>query len=123
MANSLLPDQIGFIPSGIGSTGSFQSSQLTFGLNITGGWQSIGFGPNGQPDILQNLTINISDNNANPQFTPIIISIKPADIISIILSNTNAPNDFYFSLKEVAVCEDSVEKRMVILASQTYLPS
>ncbi len=124
MANSILPNQIGFVPSG-SANGSFQYSKLILGRNITGGWQSIGFGPDGQPDILQDLTINISDYETNPGFSPIVIRMRTLDLVDIFNANPNAPDDFLISFKEVAICESDndgnvSEKRMIVLASQTY---
>lgn len=124
MANSILSNQIGFLPSGV-NEGNFQYSKLVLGKNITGGWQSIGFGPDGQPDILQDLTINITDYQQFPRATPIVIRLRTLDLASIITNNPAVPNDLLFSLKEVAICEvddsgEAVEKRMIILASQTY---
>ncbi len=120
MQNSILPTQVGFIPSGMHPTNGFQSSQLVFGKNITGGWQAVGFGIDGQPDVLQGLTINISSNQTVPVATPIVVRMRPEDIVAIILANPNAPSDFNFTFKEVAICDGGIEKRMVVLASQVY---
>lgn len=128
MANSILPNQIGFLPAGSGVGGIYQGSALVFGKNPTGGWQSVGFGSNGQPDILQSLKINISSTGVSPAAAPIVINIRSEDVLSL-YGNTHAPRTFQFNLKEVFICEvdpttqESVEKCMVVLASQTYLPS
>ncbi len=127
MANSLLPTQIGSIASGLNSSDVFQPSKVVIGNNITGGFQAVGFGTNGSPSILQDLVINITTNQQYPTTSPIIIRIN-ADDLSSITSNPNAPLDFVIKIKEVSICEvdditnESVEKRMVVLASQTYLP-
>jgi hypothetical protein len=55
------------------------------------------------------------------------MTMNAKDLYTIISANSNVPNPVNFTLKEVAVCETdssgkTVEKRMIVLASDTYLP-
>lgn len=120
-ANPLLvptstPTQLGYVPSGIAGT-VFVPSQVTIGRSTTGGWEAGGFGNAGRPDSLQLLTVNLTNRDAT---MPAKLSFDVSDVYAIISGNSNAPRNMFFRLTEVSVCVDSVEKKAMILMSQTY---
>lgn len=130
--NSLLPTQIGFIPGvdGSGEQVKNQTSELVLGRNVTGDWEAIGFGKNGRPDYLEKVTLNIAYRMGdNTKVLPLRITIDANVVYDIWMNNADTPSDgFNLITKEVAVCEtddegNSTEKRMIILASETYLPT
>lgn len=114
------PTQIGYIQSGVRGP-IFTPSEVVIGRDVTGSWEAAGFGAQGRPDALQKITINLSPQDGLDLPGKIIIDVQ--DVLSIMDDNDNAPDNMYFRLTEVSICESGVEKRMVVLASQTYLPS
>ncbi len=54
-------------------------------------------------------------------------TLDVSQLLAITSGNPNAPQTFNFALREASVCEivngSSTEKAMMIIASQTYLPS
>lgn len=132
LVNPSLPNQIGYTPfqQDAGSSASSfvgSGSSVIFGRNVTGGWEGVGFGSGGRPNPLQKIVINLSD--VRPGISPSVpglIRIDVNDLVSIIQSGGSVvPTQFDMKFREVAVCEmddngDTTEKRMVVLASQTY---
>lgn len=117
MPNTFHPTQIGYTPSG-----QAQQSILVLGKNVSASWQSIGFGPNGQPDIVEKIYINLT-KTADPTTTIGTITLNVADLQSIIAGNSHATSAaLTFGLREVDVCDNGTAKKMIILASATYLP-
>lgn len=118
----LFPAQIGFIPKKEG-----QKSEIIIGKDVSVEYEAIGFGADARPEELNSLTINISDGSVTPSVKKLSIKIDIADVLAIIAANPSVPSNLTVSLKEASVCEvvgeETVEKRMLILASQTYLPS
>lgn len=118
-----LPPQIGYTPSG-----SQFGSRVVIGGNPTGAWEAVGLGPNGRPGFISGLQINVTNIMPGVNTTvPGVINISAGDLMTLIAMNATSghvPTQLNFKLTEVAVCEESgdatVEKRMVILASQTY---
>ena len=121
---SFLPPQIGFVPSGTN-----QTSHVVIGRDITGSWEAVGFGPDGRPDIAQQIRFNLVNRVSDTEFTqPIQIVLDTFDLVVLLNSNPNAPEVFYISAREVAICSgddngNTTEARMVVLASQPYLPA
>jgi hypothetical protein len=124
MPNSFFDPYVGFVPSG----------QLVIGQDPTVNWEAIGFGQNGRPNGMGTLTINIC-SSGNGSFTKMAsLQIAAGDLLTIMAANQNAPGNngaddktFNFALTEVAVCSgddsgNTQEARMVIWASQMYLP-
>jgi hypothetical protein len=122
------PTQVGTIPSGFSQN---QASQVVIGRNVsiadnTPTPEAYGFGKSGRPDFIESFTINLTQNSSadkkiNTDLTNrAVIYMDVTDLVSIRESNENAPTRFDFTLKEVSICENGVEKKMVILASQTY---
>lgn len=121
--NPITPTQIGYVPY---SSGNSLVSNLVFGRNTTGSWEAVGFGSQGRPDPLNQLAINLTDTRPSASISmPGIINIDVSDLLSVInAAGSQAPHQFSFKMREVAVCEEnngvSTEKRMMVLASQTY---
>lgn len=122
MPNTLHPTQIGYTP-----IGSAYQSTVTIGGNASPGtWEAIGFGQNGRPDYMERLVINlvspsgVAPNQITRKGTCVL---DVTQLIAIINGNSNAPSTgFAFALREVDVCENGTAKKMVVFASQTYLP-
>lgn len=142
--NTVLPTQIGYIPLPSVNISGSASGQITVVGNpstegvssvvmgrSTGSWEAVGVGKGGRPDILNNLLINLTNSTVSGGLTmPGIVNIDVQDLVSVIASRgSRAPKQFNFKMREVSVCEqndagNSEEKKMMILASQTYpLPS
>ncbi len=125
MSNTFYPTQIGSIP-----TGTAQDSRLIFGRNPNVPWEAPGFGQYGRPDTIQQVEMFItSQSGAQLAFstTPLVatVLIDATSMYNVLMTNPVAPQTgFFFSLREVSVCEvvgsSSVERKMMILASQTY---
>ena len=139
MASQIFPTQLGYTP-----VGSSLGSQITLGRDTSFGdvtFEAIGVGAKGRPDSLEKVVINISKlknaDGVNSTYDTVCdISLNIADILALAAANSNFPKDqsdntlptLSLRLTEVSTCEtddsgNGVEKRMVILASQTYLPA
>lgn len=123
MASSLYPPNIGFIPIS-GQGGTIQTPTLTLGRDVSVTWEAVGFGGGGRPDYIKTVIINLTDNTVMTAPTKkAAISIDVADVLTIIASNANATTAaLTLKLREVDVCDDGTAKKMMILASATYLP-
>ncbi len=129
MSNTFYPTQIGSIP-----TGTTQDSRLIFGRNPNVPWEAPGFGQYGRPDLLQQFEIFLAPVSGaqTAQLSnglAATVLIDATSIYNVIVSNPTAPTSgFFFSMREVSVCETTgagssagtVERKMMILASQTY---
>lgn len=121
MSNTFHPTQIGSIPSGTN-----RDSRLIIGRNPNISWEAPGFGPGGRPDSLQQFQIFLTANSGDQmgyQTTPLAatVLIDARQMFNVISTNPYAPQTgFFFAMREVSVCEAGVEKKMMILASQTY---
>ena len=131
MSNSIVPSQIGYT-----SPGSDLRSQIYLGRDTFVNFEAIGLGANQRPDALQSLKINISKIVNYGKSDQLIetrgsIYLDIDDIIKIQSSDyypsteDGGAENLMLQLKEVSVCEqdkdgNSVEKRMVIIGSQTY---
>jgi len=131
-SNTSNPTQIGYTPLGYTGLGS----QVVIGRNTRSEWEAIGYGSGARPDILQQFVINLSYQGDffnpvsadNPLATDTNITLNVADIVTAFSGNlANFPSTLSLKLTEVSVCEmvsgESREKRMIIIGSQTYLPS
>lgn len=119
MANSFFPSQIGFQPTGV--NGVIGTSQLFFGRTISGQspYDGPGFGAGGRPDYLQTMTINLVTPTEAGLVQRGTVTLNAQDLATIISGNSEAKN-LAFSFRQLAVCEDGVEKGMVFLASQAF---
>lgn len=123
MMSQTLPPQIGYNPSG-----SQFGSRVVIGGNPTGAWEAVGLGPNGRPGFISGLQINVTNLQPSvPTTVPGVINISAGDLMALIAMNATSghvPTQLNFKLTEVSICEDidgsSEERRMVVLASQTY---
>ncbi len=118
MPYTITPPQLGFIPSGIN-----QDSELIIGRDPTVAFEGVGTGPGGRPDTVQKINFYMTRLDTNIPTKVATISIDATGIYSIISTNPNAPQNFFFQMREFAVCESGVEKRAVFMASQNYLPA
>ncbi len=116
--NSLIPTQIGFVPSGVNV-----GSQFIVGKDIASSWEGAGLGPNGRPDIAQSITFFMTNVVAGVQTKVGSVSIDASGMAAVMTSNANAPKSFHFQMREFAVCESGAEKRVLVMASETYLPA
>ncbi len=116
--NTFHPTQIGYT-----STGFAGGSQFYIGRDLTSDWEAAGFGLRGRPDYVERVYINLTEVSglAEPQRRG-HMSIDVNSLSQVLAINPNAPSTgFHFGLREVSICEDGVEKNMMVLASQTYL--
>lgn len=112
------PTQIGYTP-----TGSAYGSQVVIGRNMSAGnWEAIGFGAAGRPDPVERVYFNLSQiSGVNPAVQKATIAIDTKSLLNIITANPNAPTTgFYFSFRELQVCDGGVLKAMAFLSSQPY---
>lgn len=126
--STLHPTQIGTIPSGFIQT---IPSQVVIGRDVSienPSYEAFGFGIGGRPDFIEKVVINLTKNTSadktqNGTLTKFATaSINVEDLITIVNSNSNASSALSFTLKEVDVCDNGVAKKMIVLASDTYLP-
>ncbi len=135
--NTSNPTQIGFIPYNTEDPNT-QRSSVIIGRDTTTDWEAIGYGSGARPDVLQYMAINLSYprdvvnpiSADNPLASNTYIQLDVTDIKAAKLANPeNFPTTLTLIMKEIAVCEiddetgEAVEKRMVGIFSQTYLPS
>lgn len=109
------PVQIGFTPSG-----HALGSQVVVGRDISSNFEGAGFGMQGRPDFLEKFTINLTKNTNGALSKIGTATFNVQDIETIRASNSNVSTNLTFSFKEVAVCDNGIERRMIILASQVY---
>lgn len=120
MSNSFYPPQIGFVPTGLSNTR--YNSSLVLGRNNNMSWEAIGFGSQGRPDNLEYLNINITNVSGAAPSTKAVISLNIGDIQSLINANANATAAaLTFKLREVLVCDGNTNKKMMVIASDTYI--
>ena len=125
MPNSIVPTTIGSLPS----TSTFGST-LVLGKDVTADFEAVGLGIDGRPDVLNLLQINLSqyDPSSDGNLLPVVsFIIDPLDILELQKNNPAITSPIFLNFKEVAICEtddegNSTEKRMIVLASDTYLP-
>lgn len=139
MGNSLLNPFNGYTTNGttnsIDGNGNASQAQYIVGRDLNLNIEAFGMGSQGRPDAVENLIINISQISANNSLNTIALPAKVAsvqinlnDIISLMATNPNIPQDGSFTLKltEVDVCNTvagvSTPMKMLVLASQVYAP-
>lgn len=116
---SFYPSNIGFLPTG--ANGVAQTSTLYFGRDIAATYDAIGFGAGGRPDYVSIVQIPLVQRAVDGTLTKQgTITLDVGAIVSGRASNSNLPSNLNLVLKEVAVCDAGVAKRMMIVASQTY---
>lgn len=124
MPNTFYPTQLGYLPTGV--NGVANTSTLFLGRDLTSAtaYDGPGFGAGGRPDYVQKVIINLTERATNGTLTQRgTITINVDDIVSAVSSNSNVPANLNLTLREVAVCDNGTNKRMMILASQTYAAS
>lgn len=122
MTPSFYPPQIGFLPTG--TADGVQVSSVFIGRS-SGSYEGIGYGQGGRPDYASFVQINLTNRVGAPGATQVItqygsITLNVADLITAKAANTQVPTNLNLILKEVAVCESGVNRRMMVIASQTY---
>lgn len=116
MSNSFFPPQIGFVPSGQANT-----SSLYLGQNAGVSWEAVGFGPNGRPDVLETVYLNLSKTIAGMSTQVAQIALSASGVQTIITAHANAGAAAKtFQIREVDVCDAGVAKKMLVIASATY---
>lgn len=108
------PTQQGYLPTGVNGTALVSTYFL--GRNTSGTYEGIGIGQGGRPDPLQVLNINLTSPNGGTPFQKGTITINVEDLMNIV----GGPSRYNMTLKEVHVCENGTNKKMIVLASQTY---
>lgn len=120
MSQSFFPSQIGFIPTG--SAGVVKTSSLYLGRDPSLAWEAVGFGLQGRPDYLQTLVINLTKLQAGVPTIVGTLTLNVQDLQDIITANANATTPaLNMKLRQVSVCDAGVAKKMMIIASSTYL--
>lgn len=120
MSSSFYAPQIAFVPTGLNNTR--YNSSVVLGRNRNVVWEAVGFGAEGRPDDLEYLNINITNVSGAMPVTKAVISLNIGDIQTMIAANANATAAaLTFKLRQVSVCDGSVNKKMMILGSNTYL--
>ena len=126
MASTIIPSQIGYT-----APGSAKRSQIYMGKNVAVGFEAIGLGLNGRPDVLEAFKIHISKIDKEGVASPAgAFYFDITDVLEI-QAKTNFPKvkgvaeELFFKPREVSICEidkdgNGVEKNMVIFGSQTY---
>ncbi len=123
MSNTIIPSQFGYT-----APNTTNRSQIYLGRNSNlgdSGFEAVGQGAGGRPDVLQALKIYLTKEDGSPLGA---IHIDVSDIVTLKAANSNIPTELFLKLTEVSVCEindvtgESEEKRMVILGSPTYNP-
>lgn len=119
MANTLYPTNIGFLPTGV--NGTVGVSSVFIGRATSGSFEGVGFGAGGRPDYAQTVQINLTQRAGDGTLTQKgSITLNVADIIAAKTANSNLPDNLNLTLREVAVCDGGVNKRMLIVASAPY---
>lgn len=116
MANTILPSQLGFTP-----TGSSQGSQFFIGRNVNVDWEGVGVGSDGRPDPLDRMYIYFTSGVGDIPIQWGHIDLDVSQFLETIAANPNAPTTgFQLAMRQVLVCDAGVTKNMMIIASQTY---
>jgi hypothetical protein len=132
MANTIIPSQLGY-----NAPGSTNRSEVWIGRDVSVSFEAVGLGKGRRPDALEALKINISkiENAGQSNETVTLVSSLYLDVTDVleITNQANYPStngvkdELFLKLREFAVCEDTdndgigdTEKRVVILASQSY---
>jgi hypothetical protein len=118
MANPYYPTQMGYLPTG--SNGVANTSTFVVGRDITANYEAVGLGAGGRPDYAQEVVFNLTYKDGPTLTKRGTISLNVGDLYAAKLTNPNVPTDIALYLQEVAVCDNGVEKRMMIIASDPY---
>lgn len=117
--NTFHPTNIGFVPTG--AAGVAQTSSVYIGRDISSTYDAIGFGANGRPDYVQLVKIPLTQRAADGTLTKQgTITLDVSALVTARSSNPNIPSSLELVLREVAVCDNGTNKRMMIVASATY---
>lgn len=120
MSSSFFPPQVGFIPTG--TTTGVLNSTVYLGRNVDVTWEAIGFGAQGRPDYLQTLYMNLTKVQGTTKTRLATLKFDVADIQTIINADSAATAAaLTFKLRQVSVCDNGTNKKMIILASDTYV--
>lgn len=121
MSNSFFPTQIGFIPPSGGSHTGYNVSTVVLGGNAGTTWEAVAFGAAGRPDYLETLYINLSKQTNGVPTRIASISLNVSGVQAIIAADSNAgAAALNMQIREVAVCQSGVAKKMLVICSQPY---
>lgn len=127
MGQSLLPQQIGWTPNGVGNgpNGTNLQSQVFIGKDVSVSWEAIGIaaGNAGRPAPLENLIINFTQISTSKKIGSIQMNVN--DLLTLMATNSNIPTDGSLSMKftEFDVCQNGQPMKCLLLASQIYAPT
>lgn len=125
MPNSVTPTNIGYLPTGV--NGVAQTSTVFLGRATASGYDGVGLGANGRPDYAQVVQINLTNRTVAggvatlTQAGSIILNV--ADLVAARTANPNISANLSMTLREVAVCDGGVSKRMMVICSAPYAAS
>lgn len=102
MSTKLYPLPLGFDNS---------TNKVVIGKNQAATWEAIGFAEEGRPGVLKILQINVSDGT-NLKAT---INLDVTDLTSLNLTSSKT-----LKFREISVCQDGVEKKMLVIATEPY---
>lgn len=112
---SIFPTQVGYLPTGVNGTAG--TSTYVVGRTISGSYEGVGLGAGGRPDYVNLIQFNLAQRAADGTLTQKgTVTINVNDIVAI----AGVPSNLNLTLREVDVCENSVAKKIVILASAAY---
>ena len=115
---TILPTQVGYTMSGQNGT---SQSQVMIGKDLALSWDAIGFGPNGRPDLVENVKFNLTlISGSIPPQKAATISFASADIFTIVSNAQTLTLPLALTLVEVIICNNGQSGRMMVLGSQPY---
>lgn len=115
--SSLFPTQIAYKPTGV--AGVAQVSSVVIGRS-SGSFEGVGFGAGGRPDYVQTVQINMGDPVGDGTFTQRgSVTFNVDDLASLQLS-PSVPTRISLTFKEVSVCDNGTNRKMIILATAPY---
>lgn len=100
-----------------GLAGTVGISSVTFGSSVTGAFEGVSAGgPNGRPDYLQLLNINLA-NRVGSTITPrCTVSMNVTDLVSIV----GLPTKVNLTFREITICDSGTTKKAIVLMSAPY---
>lgn len=115
------PTNIGYTPTGYQFETQRYNSQIFLGKDLNSEFEGIGFGPEGRPNVVERVVINLTKTNPDESTVKVGQIDFDATGLAYILERSNfGPSIAKFEIKEIAVCEAGVVKNMLILGTSPY---